>query len=135
MSKSVVIICVLMCIAGLLFGFPLFSLVASGAYESLPGQIVAVLSFAGFVLFPAGMLLMLGHKAGRTLCVVPLFAGYLTSAAMVFSPLIPGFEVTGVIQGYSISLTMALLLLGVTLLLHWQICSAAFDDHLSSGRP
>ncbi|WP_193210470.1 hypothetical protein [Luteolibacter marinus] len=131
MSKRVIIIGVLMCLAGFAFGFLLAGSLLGGAGGQLPGRLLAGFLAAGFALLPAGIGILLGYRFARKLAILPIGAGYLASALLLAAPLIPAIQVSGPVQGYLACVAVALFVLGLLLLLHWTLYTAPFEDHLS----
>ena len=134
MSKRVVVICLLLCLAGFVFGWGLSGLLMAAVHgQAMWGAILY--QTAGFLSLPAGVGMLMGYRWGRTLAVVAFAVGYVTSAAMLVAPLLPdGFvhlSISGHPVVYGVFATNALLLLGVLLLLHWTLYTPSFEDHLS----
>ena len=128
MSKRVIFISLLLCLFGLWCGWDMIqSCLKSGRL---------VFNTSVF-FFPAGCGLLLGHRHARTLASWTLGLFYLglvltvAAAAMATSGIT---NLPGNLVGLSLSslLVAELIALALSMLIHWQLYTQPFDEHLTA---
>jgi hypothetical protein len=134
-SKRVIIICLFLCLVGIVFCPGLFGLWITGIWGHPAGWFPTFLSVGGVLCLPAGLGMMLGHRFGRIVAVVAFVVGYLACAAILAAPLLGEggihISINGTPAGFGLHAFAALLLLGVVMLLHWTLYTPSFEDHLA----
>jgi hypothetical protein len=134
-SKRVVIICLFLCLVGILFGLGLSGLWITGLWGRPEGWLPTLLYAGGFLCLPAGMAMMLGYPFGRVVAVVAFVVGYLACAAILAAPWLGEgamhISINGSRAGFEMHAFASLLLLGIVMLLHWTLYTPSFEDHLS----
>ncbi len=132
-SKRVILICLLLCLAGFFSGWQLSGVLLE-TWRDSSGWWPALVLAGGFLCLPAGVGILMGYPLGRNLAVLAFCVGYFVCAALLAAPLLEtahAITINGSPAGFGVHATGSLMLLGVLLLLHWTLYSPPFEEHLA----